>query len=353
MPSCCPSHCLVDLTYQQKPGSEVYHSPILHHVLLKGLELGATIYYSVGAWLAVVLEKRPSPAHRTLEVEQRLSAAMVAPLPARCTLLARRPRTRTPRPPPRLPRPPMFGAFASSTSPPIQPAPLSQGDDAHGWSEELSFTVPRRGFPQRLGIIGDLGQVRLADRVAGLLGGMQCTTSAAALLPLDCAAALLPLEAPGAVSWCQAAAPDQAQNLRLGPSSQTATPAAVLHSPRALPAGPAAPHSSPRLRPHPQTANSTATLAKLEASNPDAVVIVGDFSYADDHTAGQRECLEQGGWEGGLLRGWHTRVLHGACRRSSGAAPAPCHARHLVPPAPAAASGEMGAPGNIFISDQL
>ncbi|KAL4420451.1 hypothetical protein ABPG75_010107 [Micractinium tetrahymenae] len=35
-----------------------------------------------------------------------------------------------------------------------------------------------------------------------------------------------------------------------------------------------------------QTANSTATLAKLTASNPDLVLLVGDFTYADDHEAG-------------------------------------------------------------------
>ncbi|PSC76955.1 purple acid phosphatase 15 isoform X2 [Micractinium conductrix] len=32
-----------------------------------------------------------------------------------------------------------------------------------------------------------------------------------------------------------------------------------------------------------QTANSSATLAKLTSSKPDAVVVVGDFTYADDH----------------------------------------------------------------------
>ena len=33
------------------------------------------------------------------------------------------------------------------------------GDEAHGWSEELSFTTLRPGFPLRLGIVGDMGQV--------------------------------------------------------------------------------------------------------------------------------------------------------------------------------------------------
>lgn len=37
--------------------------------------------------------------------------------------------------------------------------PTHTGDEAHGWSEELSFTMPRPGFPLRLGMIGDLGQV--------------------------------------------------------------------------------------------------------------------------------------------------------------------------------------------------
>ena len=35
-----------------------------------------------------------------------------------------------------------------------------------------------------------------------------------------------------------------------------------------------------------QTANSSATLDKLDASNPDAVLIVGDLSYADIHKRG-------------------------------------------------------------------
>ncbi|PRW44351.1 purple acid phosphatase 23 isoform X1 [Chlorella sorokiniana] len=105
-----------NLTLNQRPAGEVYHSPILHHVLLdlKGLEPGTTVFYNVG-------------------------------------------------------------------------------DEAHGWSEELSFTTLRRGFPMRLGMVGDMGQ----------------------------------------------------------------------------------------------TANSSATLNKLKASDPDVVVIVGDFSYADDHQPGQ------------------------------------------------------------------
>lgn len=37
-----------DLTYNQTDIAEVYHSPILHHVLLKGLDPGSTYFYSVG-----------------------------------------------------------------------------------------------------------------------------------------------------------------------------------------------------------------------------------------------------------------------------------------------------------------
>ena len=122
---CVPPDATADLTYYQTSVSEVYHSPILHHVLLdlKGLEPGTTVFYSVGELGGWAGKRWQAPSSILQPHGMQASPAPSHP--------------------------------HTHTHHPLCPA----GDEAHGWSEELSFTTLRPGFPLRLGIVGDMGQV--------------------------------------------------------------------------------------------------------------------------------------------------------------------------------------------------
>ena len=63
---------------------------------------------------------------------------------------------------------PRTSTMAHGVISPTHLPPGTAGDEAHGWSEELSFTMPRPGFPLRLGMIGDLVQVCICCAVAVL-----------------------------------------------------------------------------------------------------------------------------------------------------------------------------------------
>ena len=79
---CVPPDATADLTYYQTSVSEVYHSPILHHVLLdlKGLEPGTTVFYSVGE-LGGCAGKRPPPSSNRMECAPRPSHPHHPPTP--------------------------------------------------------------------------------------------------------------------------------------------------------------------------------------------------------------------------------------------------------------------------------
>ena len=120
-------------------GNTTYQSPILHHVLLRDLDPDTTYHYAVGGPAAL------------------RCAALCCAVP-RCAVLRCACEWTTHK---EMFLPPEPGTSAPSppTDPPPPAAPtrrLPPGDEAHGFSEELSFRT-LGGYPLRIGVIGDLG----------------------------------------------------------------------------------------------------------------------------------------------------------------------------------------------------